>query len=300
MEAVKIEGLYQAGYNAHRGTSFAPEKRGAQTVEMYEAELNADLEKIPESYREEYQQKYVSKLKAYLSAKSGVVSTMIAGPANFPVARMEKKRRSEDKHYSDFRGWREYKLAKIEKQRLAARSVDEIEDEQWVRIKRNMESSLDTIIGIDAGVERGYNRALFVKSVTGTVKTLAKNGKVNLVQKCLDLIREYNAKAAKPVITERHEVFTMEVVVEKVVEREEINQNTANAEIPFEAGTIVVNKAIDRIQLLFNEKPEADVRTQLKSKAFKWSPTNNAWQRQLTNNAVYAVNTMFNVNVPQI
>lgn len=44
-----------------------------------------------------------------------------------------------------------------------------------------------------------------------------------------------------------------------------------------------------RIRISFEMgKPDQEVIDMLKGKAFKWSPKNNAWQRQLTNNAVYA------------
>ncbi len=40
-----------------------------------------------------------------------------------------------------------------------------------------------------------------------------------------------------------------------------------------------------RVQLFFEGKPEEDVRNILKGEAFKWSPKNGCWQRQLTDNA---------------
>jgi len=39
---------------------------------------------------------------------------------------------------------------------------------------------------------------------------------------------------------------------------------------------------------IFDGKPEAEKRALLKSHAFKWSPSRNAWVRQLTGNARYA------------
>lgn len=56
----------------------------------------------------------------------------------------------------------------------------------------------------------------------------------------------------------------------------------------FPGGKIVLNKAIDRVQLVFDGKPDADIITQLKSRAFRWSPREGAWQRQLTQNGVWA------------
>ena len=52
--------------------------------------------------------------------------------------------------------------------------------------------------------------------------------------------------------------------------------------------TMVENKEIMRLQILFDGIPPASVRDILKSSGFKWSRKNKAWQRQLTDNARYA------------
>ena len=51
---------------------------------------------------------------------------------------------------------------------------------------------------------------------------------------------------------------------------------------------LVQNTTLDRIQLLFDGKPEPDTIAQLKREAFRWSPREGAWQRQNTNNGVQA------------
>jgi hypothetical protein len=51
---------------------------------------------------------------------------------------------------------------------------------------------------------------------------------------------------------------------------------------------LVQNTTLDRIQLLFDGKPEPDTIAQLKREAFRWSPRETAWQRQNTNNGVQA------------
>lgn len=56
----------------------------------------------------------------------------------------------------------------------------------------------------------------------------------------------------------------------------------------FEGGEAVANQEENRLQLLFNEKPSEEQRSQLKSWGFRWSPSNKAWQRQLNDNAIYA------------
>lgn len=49
---------------------------------------------------------------------------------------------------------------------------------------------------------------------------------------------------------------------------------------------IVENADENRVQLFFPGKPSDDARTLLKSRGFRWSPSNGCWQRQLTQAAV--------------
>lgn len=62
-------------------------------------------------------------------------------------------------------------------------------------------------------------------------------------------------------------------------------------EYTFDGGTFLVNYEIDRVQILYDGKPDSDVRTQLKRNGWNWSPSNGAWQRKITpqaiSNAIY-------------
>jgi len=51
---------------------------------------------------------------------------------------------------------------------------------------------------------------------------------------------------------------------------------------------LVQNTTLNRIQLLFDGRPEAGTIAELKREAFRWSPREGAWQRQNTNNGVQA------------
>lgn len=51
---------------------------------------------------------------------------------------------------------------------------------------------------------------------------------------------------------------------------------------------IVENYDENRLQIIFEGKPDASVRDALKSAGFRWAPTQGAWQRQLSNGARYA------------
>lgn len=51
---------------------------------------------------------------------------------------------------------------------------------------------------------------------------------------------------------------------------------------------VIENTEENRVQFLFDGKPSAEARKILKSHGFRWAPSQEAWQRQLTNNARYA------------
>lgn len=57
----------------------------------------------------------------------------------------------------------------------------------------------------------------------------------------------------------------------------------------FDGGRVEINKGVNRVQIFFEGKPDENVRSELKSNGFKWAPSQGAWQRQLTDNAMYAL-----------
>lgn len=80
----------------------------------------------------------------------------------------------------------------------------------------------------------------------------------------------------------------------------ELSKLEAEAKAPlnstkFPGGEIVRNAELNRLQILFDEIPNADIRTALKDHGFRWSPKNQAWQRQLTDNAVSAARAVLGI-----
>ena len=61
--------------------------------------------------------------------------------------------------------------------------------------------------------------------------------------------------------------------------------DAAGAAQTFDGGEIVRNAELNRLQIVFDHVPAAEIREALKSEGFHWSPKNKAWQRQLTDNA---------------
>ena len=68
-----------------------------------------------------------------------------------------------------------------------------------------------------------------------------------------------------------------------------------DSDIDFEGGRIVRNADLNRLQILFDDIPDESTRAELKAHGFRWSPRNEAWQRQLTDNAIAAAKDILKI-----
>lgn len=69
---------------------------------------------------------------------------------------------------------------------------------------------------------------------------------------------------------------------------------TGTEEKTIGAVVIVTNHDLERIQIIFDGKPSPEVISELKGAAWNWSPRNSAWQRKITNNAMYSAERIAN------
>lgn len=297
-----LEHLYQSALNAYRGTSFDPEKRATQTIKDYEEVLQDDLNQISEAtaeIKEQYKQRFINHFSAWLSSRSRIMSTMITGASNFPVRRMQKYNNWEHNAYERFNDFREKALTGIKKQIERDRPEEEKEKERWQSIEKEILRTAGIIAAIDNGTERGLARPLFVSSLTGFIRRMAKNGQTEHVKKSLDLIRQINS-IGKPIITEKNSIFSLLEVAEAAEETKKDLENKESKTFTFEGGEVVINYEIDRIQILFTNRPTREELTAWKAKglnSFNWSPSNSAWQRKLTTNAIWATERMIGIKL---
>lgn len=63
-------------------------------------------------------------------------------------------------------------------------------------------------------------------------------------------------------------------------------------DIEFSGGKVIRNKEINRIQILFDTKPDENIRNELKRKGFHWSSRESAWQREFNANTIKATNIL--------
>lgn len=63
-------------------------------------------------------------------------------------------------------------------------------------------------------------------------------------------------------------------------------------EVEFKGGRAIHNKEINRIQLLFEGKPNEEIRNQLKRNGFHWSRAECAWQREFNKTTIDVTNSL--------
>lgn len=77
-------------------------------------------------------------------------------------------------------------------------------------------------------------------------------------------------------------------------ERMQAAASKGNSSKSVGGANIVRNTSNNRLQIKFDSIPSPEMRAQLKSRGFRWSPREQAWQRVLTDNAEAAANSILN------
>ena len=282
-----FEDLYEIGVRAFEMTSFTPDVRSLQYIREYESTLNADLRNIPEELHQEYYEKFRARVIDLFGKHSRCMSSMITGPARFPITKSKNASDAYDNAVKDFNKWRESYINRAVRQVEASKSPEERLDKEWNAIRKDILYSAAAIKAIDTE-HAPYNRSAFVNSIYGKVATLAKNGKVELVNRSVDLIKELNGKMPKPVFTSRHKFWNLVDECNAAIQKAQAKAEKEDVEIVFESCKVVKCYSEDRLQIYHDEKPSRGTILVLKSNGFRWSPNRGCWQRQLTQNAFYA------------
>lgn len=263
--------MYEEAYRAHLGTSQVPEDRAASIVNDYSQELSDDLTKIEdEASKERYKQAYILKLRCWLSAKGRCMSVLVAGPANFPVARNEKANRSERNKYDEFRNWRDRAWKSINRSKAEKNELPPLEDvRNRLASRKDMQQKMKTANTI---IRKG------VDVESKLLEILASD----IVKQILNPVRGYGKGFARFELTNNlAEIKRLEARLAEL-EKKEAAGVDGNKSQEFGAITLIENFEADRVQLVFPDKPDDKTRTLLKGNGFKWSPNAGAWQRKMT------------------
>ena len=280
MEEIRksVSELEKMAVNACRMISMDPERMGKHICIECSEDLNEFLEQIPEELRAEYEAKYLQKWREWLAALSRCYSVLVTGSARFNNRRHEKMNDYERAARQRLRDWSENVVKRINhQQRLTG----------WQEVER-LQSKLDTLTELQEKMK--------------AVNKIVRNSKLSEIEQHEELealglsdrtINEVMAEPQYSFLKKGFQTYQLSNNLAKIkatqaaIERHKAMAETEDKEIKFNGGRVVVCNSDERMRFYFDEIPSADVRNMMKRNAFKWSPKNGAWQRQLTANCKF-------------
>lgn len=290
----------QLAYDAHRGTSFVPERRRDRAVSDYVQHMQAVDEKFQQwatddnrdqlhEDLEAYKLGYIKRLEAYWAAHSRIVSTMIVGPSGFPTRTMEKRNETCDKRRDEWLAWKDKRIEKLRRKydpKLIASAPIQSNDPQAIE---KLTAKLEAAQALQ-DMMKAANRIIRKKSLddAGKVAALVEMGTDEMTARKL-LIPDFAGRIGYA----SFQLSSNNAKIKRLQRRIADLQAKADAPEPEDrtVGDITIrhNRELDRLQLIFPGKPSAEVRSVLKRNGFRWAPSQMAWQRQDTRNAQWSL-----------
>lgn len=241
-----------------------------------------------------YAERAVSLSRRAWAMDSRCASSFITGPANFPVARNEKRMRSADAAHE------------MARQHIS-NALEAVRRRAWPHgapgdaIRAN---NPDAPALLRSKIEKLQNAQELMKTVNALIRKHKGKSGEELADILCNETGLSRATAVKITTQDRvygvgfpsfnltnnlAEIKRLEARLKSITAMRD--RGTSEKEIATSAGTVSVveNGEAARIQLVFPGKPDNPTRAILKSNGFRWAPSEGAWQRHLNNAGRYAV-----------
>ncbi len=251
---------------AKENMSFSDYRAGSATAEFIQviaeaqekidhAKLNASeesKERLDAAFNR-YKYQYANWINKYNSNGAGHVSVMIAGPSNYDMRKHEKYLNREGKLFEEFRN-----------------------------------------IDIDSDISKILNGDKIIKSDDANALDKLKDK----LAKAIEEHEGYKAhnvnarKEGKPSLA----AYVLQNSNQRIknikdrISHIEKQKSQDSAETIVNGIKIIDNVEANRVQIIFDGKPSQEIRNALKSRGFKWAPSNIAWQRFRSQEALRIAN----------
>ena len=279
-----------AARRAKEAISFSDYKPGSATAEYRHyvgeaAEIAARQKKrVDPSFHEKidglldaYARKLAANMNKGYEITARVPSIMIAGGSNFPVRKKEKQNAAADKNMEEYREIQGL-LDKIRSTGMGGISADDPNAVSKLESKlAKLEPLQETMKAVNAYYRKN--------------KTL--DGCPHLSTEQIEKLKASMSGSyrANPKPFESYQLSNNNAEIRRLKDR--ITALTRRKELgyvgwEFDGGRVEANTADNRLQIFFDEKPDKEIREELKGNGFRYAPSAEAWQRQLNDNAIYA------------
>lgn len=294
---ISKEMMSMRGYEEGSATSEyrAMVDRAAQMVEEQK-------EQVSEFYHDKLDHlldRYAKALAEYINRENQIgtmcPSVMISGGSNFPVRKKEKQvaaweanRANYEKAESILRKIRSVGTGPID-------FADPHAEEMLTDRINNLQSELDACKEANAY----YRKHKTLEGCPGisakALSWLTRPGVFNAGENGTPLELYKTPFPSYHLSSIRQRLKSAKERLEEYNKRKACAQEIGNG-LKFDGGEIVKNAELNRLQILFDDIPDEETRTALKRNGFRWSPSNKAWQRQLTDAAERAAKSVLQIN----
>ena len=281
----------EAARRANDMNSFRDYKAGSATAE-YRRMVDAATElaerqkqRVDPMYHEKidrlleiYCRKLAENMNASYSIEARCPSILISGGGNFPVRKKEKQNAARDRNLEEWN----YIQGLLDKIRSVGTGGISSDDPQAVE---KLEAKLATLEKHQE-MMKAANAAIRMKD---PAKGDAKLAELGYTPEDIAKLRapDFCGRIGYPAYELQNNNANIRRIRGRIAELKKRTENTPEG-WEFDGGRVVVNTAENRLQIIFDGKPDADIRTELKVEGFRWAPSQGAWQRQLTDNAMRA------------
>lgn len=281
----------EAARRANDMNSFRDYKAGSATAE-YRRMVDAATElaerqkqRVDPMYHEKidrlleiYCRKLAENMNASYSIEARCPSILISGGGNFPVRKKEKQNAARDRNLEEWN----YIQGLLDKIRSVGTGGISSDDPQAVE---KLEAKL-AALEKHQEMMKAANAAIRMKD---PAKGDAKLAELGYTPEDIAKLREpdFCGRIGYPAYALQNNNANIRRIRGRIAELKKRTESTPEG-WEFDGGRVVVNTAENRLQIIFDGKPNADIRTELKGEGFRWAPSQGAWQRQLTDNAMRA------------
>lgn len=280
-----------AARQARECWSFSDYKQGSKTAE-YKAQVDEAykaVESLPDDLKEKgaaMADRYARRLAEWYNKQFRIEmmcpSVMISGGSNFPVRKKEKQNAAQDRHYQLYNEIQAIP-EKIKGLLRGSNIIKSGDADALEQLQKKLEKA-EALQAEMKAVNAYYRKHKTLKGY--------KDYSDEKAEKLDEAIKNSMYGVPYPPYALTNNNAKIKNTKARIAQLERLKKDaetanelpTDNIDAPFK---VVENAEIMRLQLFFDGKPEPETRSILKKHAYKWSPSNGCWQRQLTDNAKF-------------
>lgn len=267
-----------------QGTDYAPEgtKIPPELLEIQE-DWKARADPMYHEKIDRLLESYARRLAENFNAGSRIgtmcPSVMIAGPSNFPVRKKEKQNAAADRNMEEYREIQGI-LDKIRSTGMGGISSDDPSAIEKLKLKlEGLEADQEYMKLVNAY----YRKHKTLEGYPGMPDDKRRKLEAGMIG--------WNGKTWPPfpsfhLSNNNANIRRIRERIAALEKRQEVAPSLEGWE--FDGGRVEMNADENRVQIIYDEKPDADLRAELKHQGFRWAPSQGAWQRQLNANGIRA------------